>query len=278
MDAIAKIVRLAPPPSGPLTVKQSSNHRAQWLSMQPDERPCFTPQLLKELRDAQNEAINNSKGCIVLSSQINGVFSLGGDLRHIVKLIRCQDRNGLDEYMKACIELIEPMAYSDLPYRIALVQGTAQGGGFEAALCCDLIVAEEQASFGLPEIGFNLFPGMGAFQNLLRRVPAQMARRIIESGERYSAKEMAQMGIVDLVVEPGQGIAAIDRIIEQRLSKQNGYDGIQEMYRYTQPKVREQLLEVGKIWVQRALKLQEKELRRMEVLASAQERSMLRTA
>jgi len=246
--------------------------------MQPNERPCFTPQLLKELRDAQNEAINNNKGCIVLSSESNGVFSLGGDLRHIVKLVRRQDRNRLDEYMKACIDLIEPMSYHELPYRIALVQGTAQGGGFEAALCCDLIVAEEQASFGLPEIGFNLFPGMGAFQNLMRRVPAQLARRIIESGERYSAREMAQMGIVDLVVEPGQGKAAVDRIIEQRQRKQNGYDGIQEMYRYSQPKMREELLEVGKIWVLRALKLQDKELRRMEVLASAQERSMLKTA
>ncbi|MDX1812498.1 MAG: hypothetical protein R3240_11155 [Gammaproteobacteria bacterium] len=127
MDAIANIVSFAPPPSGPLTVKYSSKQQAQWLYMQPDERPCFTPQLLKELREAQNEAINEAKDCIVLSSQVNGVFSLGGDLRHIVKLVRRQDRDGLDEYMKACIELIEPMAYNDLPYRIALVQGTAQG-------------------------------------------------------------------------------------------------------------------------------------------------------
>ena len=54
----------------------------------------------------------------------------------------------------------------NLPFTtISLVQGDALGGGFEAALCGDIIIAEKQARFGFPEVLFNLFPGMGAYNS-----------------------------------------------------------------------------------------------------------------
>src|SRR3546814_14577116 len=79
---------------------------------------------------------------------------------------------------------------------IGLVQGAALGGGFEALLSFDYIVAERTATFGMPEIMFGLFPGMGAHALLSRKIGSAMADRLIVSNETYSAEEMYELGIV----------------------------------------------------------------------------------
>src|SRR3546814_13512171 len=78
----------------------------------------------------------------------------------------------------------------DLPIiTAALVQGDALGGGFEGVLSSNLIVAEKGCRFGLPEILFNLFPGMGAYSLLARRISPALAERMIRSEERRVGKE-----------------------------------------------------------------------------------------
>jgi enoyl-CoA hydratase/carnithine racemase len=77
----------------------------------------------------------------------------------------------------------------DLPMlTIGLVQGAALGGGFEALLSFDYIVAERDATFGLPEILFGLFPGMGAHAILSRKLGAAMADRLIVSNQTYTPR------------------------------------------------------------------------------------------
>ena len=100
----------------------------------------------------------------------------------------------------------------DLPIMtVALVQGDAIGGGFEAMLTNDLVIAERGAKFGLPEILFNLFPGMGAHSFLKRRVGDRLARLLIEDGKTRSADELQELGLVDIVCEPGRGRADLAR-------------------------------------------------------------------
>ena len=81
------------------------------------------------------------------------------------------------------------------------MQGDALGGGFECALASDLIVAEERAQLGFPEILFNLFPGMGAYSLLSRRVGMKGAEKMILSARLYTAEELHELGVVDLLVE-----------------------------------------------------------------------------
>ncbi len=69
---------------------------------------------------------------------------------------------------------------------IALVQGDALGGGFECALSASVLVAEESARLGFPEILFNLFPGMGAYSLLSRKVGRRITERMINGGDIYS--------------------------------------------------------------------------------------------
>src|SRR3546814_12298500 len=91
---------------------------------------------------------------------------------------------------------------------IGLVQGAAPGGGFEALLSFDYIVAERSATFGMPEIMFGLFPGMGAHALLSRKIGSAMADRLIVSNETYSAEAMYELGIVHQLAEPGDGLVA----------------------------------------------------------------------
>ena len=116
-------------------------------------------------------------------------------------------RGPLRRYAHACVDVVyQNLCKLDLPLlTIALVQGDALGGGFEAVLTNDVIIAERGSKLGLPEILFNMFPGMGAYSLLCRRLDGTRAQQLILSGRLYEAEELERMGLVDLVVEPGRG-------------------------------------------------------------------------
>jgi len=86
---------------------------------------------------------------------------------------------------------------------VAAVHGYALGGGCELALCCDVIVADETAVFGLPETTVGLVPGGGGTQLALRRLGPGRAADLIFSGRRVDAREAARIGLADRVVPAG---------------------------------------------------------------------------
>ena len=88
---------------------------------------------------------------------------------------------------------------------ISLIRGNALGAGFEGALSCDYIVAEKNVQLGFPEVIFNMFPGMGAYSFLARRLDPARVERMILNGRIYSAEELYDMGLIDLVSEDGHG-------------------------------------------------------------------------
>jgi DSF synthase len=155
---------------------------------------------------------------------------------------------------------------------IAMVQGDALGGGFEAALSCNIIVAEKRAKFGLPEVLFNLFPGMGAYSFLSRRVGAAMAEKMIISGKIYDAAELHAMGIVDILVEDGEGPAAVRSYITRNTRRHNAEQAVYQVRRRVDAIPYEELSDITKIWVEAALRLTETDLRKMERIAMAQNR------
>src|SRR6266850_2719587 len=95
---------------------------------------------------------------------------------------------------------------------IAAVRGVALGGGFELALACDMIVAEEGANFGVPEIWLGCFPPVAAAV-LPRLMAPQKAAELLLSGEPITAREAASYGLVNLVAKPGGLDAALDRYV-----------------------------------------------------------------
>ena len=94
---------------------------------------------------------------------------------------------------------------------IAAVHGFALGGGCELALSCDLVVADETATFGLPEVTVGLVPGGGGTQLALRRLGPGRAADLVLTGRKVGIEEAMRLGLVDRRVPAGQdGPAALE--------------------------------------------------------------------
>lgn len=102
---------------------------------------------------------------------------------------------------------------------VAAVTGYAFGGGFELMLSCDIIVAEENATMGQPEILRGLMPGWGGTQKIPRIAGKNRAMEIMLLGARYRAPELAAMGLVNRVAPRGEGLKAAKEIAA-KLAKQ----------------------------------------------------------
>jgi len=153
---------------------------------------------------------------------------------------------------------------------IALVHGQALGGGFESALAANVLIAERGAKMGLPEILFNLFPGMGAMTFLGRRVGHHQAEKIIRSGKLYLAEELYAMGVVDVLAEPGEGEGAVYDHVRREEKSRNGLLALRAAREVSQPAPYDELIRITEIWVDAALRLEAKDLRMMERLVSRQ--------
>ena len=269
------------PPLGytQLETYYDAKHQVAWYYMNGQPRPCFTPTLLAELDRWYNEVAERAipeadepVRYLVAASKVPRVFNLGGDLDLFQRLIRQRDRQGLRAYARACIGPLYRNMVSlerDLT-TISLVQGDALGGGFEAALSSNVVIAERSARMGLPEVLFNLFPGMGAYSFLSRRVGPALAERIILSGRLYTAEELNAMGVVDVVADDGDGEMAVYRYIEQERRAQNAYRAIRAVRQVVTPVTREELTRVAEIWVDAALRLEDRDLRKMDRLVARQ--------
>ena len=89
---------------------------------------------------------------------------------------------------------------------IAAVEGFALAGGFELALACDLIVAADNAQFGLPEVKRGLMAGSGGLLRLPQRIPRQIAMQYALTGDLMSAAQARQWGLVNLLTLPGEAL------------------------------------------------------------------------
>ncbi len=98
---------------------------------------------------------------------------------------------------------------------IAAVEGYALAGGFELALACDLIVAANNASFGLPEVKRGLVPGSGGMLRLPRRLPYHIAMEALLTGDMIAAARGYELGLVNALVEPGTALEAALKLAEK---------------------------------------------------------------
>ena len=277
-----------PLPFGPykqLKVEYEEERALLWFKYNSQPRPCFTPTLLDDLNNCQRSVIDyvNSSGpgavpihYLVLASNIPGIHNLGGDLDLFRQLISNRDKQGLSRYAYACIEALYRNATNlGLPLTtIALVQGSALGGGFEAALSCNVVIAEKGVDFGFPEILFNLFPGMGAYSLLSRRISMRETEQMITNGRMYSSEELFDMGVVDVLAETGEGEEALYEYVRNHRRARNGLTAAQRARQRLNPLTYEELADITDIWVDAALNLEARDLRLIERLVRAQNRKV----
>ncbi len=270
---------------GDLEVCFEPAERSVWVRMQPQGRPCMTPSLLDSFVRAQQEISDlarsgheagdpNRLAYQVLASATPGVFCVGGDLAYFLELMGRGDRDALDAYARRCVDVMyQSVTGYDLPFTtIALVQGQALGGGFEAALASRVLIAEEGATFGFPETLFGMFPGMGAVSLLARRASPGLARRIIASSRMYSSRELYELGVVDVVVPDGEGERAVHDFIAARRNRESGFQALDLAGARVSPVSHAELVDVVEIWVDTAMSLSGRNRRLMAYLAAAQDR------
>ena len=267
-----------------LEVRVVPEQKAVWLYCNSQPQPCYTLTLLQELDEFQSILKQRGgklphEGKLVdieysVGTSRHSVFSFGGDLEHFIKCIESRDCEGLRAYAKASINAV----YFNNTGRevnlttISLVHGNALGGGFEAVLSGNVIIAERQAELGFPEVLFNLFPGMGAYNLLAQRVSNSMVEKIILSGRLYSAEELYDLGIVDVLVEEGEGEVAVSSYIRSNRNRQNSLRAIRKVSDCVNPLNYQKLIDIGDIWVETAMNLSEKEIRVMSRLANSQKK------
>jgi len=257
-----------------------------WTYMNPEGRPSFTPAMLEDF-EAWQDLIKTGFGegkvplrYLVLGSRADDVFCFGGDLELFQKLIRDRNREGLVEYGHRCCAILDRNIRTlDIPMlTIGLVQGAALGGGFEALLSFDYIIAERQSTFGLPEVMFGLYPGMGAHALLSRKLGSAMADRIIVSNETYTAEQLYEMGLVHELAEPGDGVNAVRDFIKRSERRHAGLVGARRATKRVWQLELAELNRITEMWADTALQLREQDLKVMNRLVAAQARLAERIA
>ena len=246
-------------------------------------RACFSTQLVddivayqRDLAERLRPGRSQAQGLlphVVLASD-SDAFNLGGDLDLFCRLIRQGDRDRLLDYARRCVVGVHAF-HAGLDagaHTIALVQGDALGGGFEAALSCHTIVAEEGVQMGLPEVLFDLFPGMGAYSFLCQRIAPHQAERLMLEGNLYDAETLHQMGLVDVLVPRGQGARAVEEVIRNNRRIPHARAAMHKVRAARQSVTLDEMMRITEIWVDTAMQLGEKSLRTMDRLVRAQVR------
>jgi DSF synthase len=210
-----------------------------------------------------------------MASRKPGVFNLGGDLAMFAQSIRDQERESLRAYAHACIDVVHGLATAfGLPIvTLSVITGQALGGGLEAALAEDFLLADATARIGVPEVAFNTFPGMGAVSLLSRRLGTAKAEEIIASGKVYTGQQMFDMGVVDLLAQEGEATAtALAWMTDGGQDRYARRLAIARARRQFFPVSFDELLKITDLWVDCSFDVTPHDIRHMERLAAAQKR------
>ncbi len=178
----------------------------------PEKLNAFSNESWELISSALSDAeINDDIRCIVFAGS-DKAFAAGSDLTQML------DRGMFTEVAK------KRFRHWDIIHRfpkpmIAAVNGYAVGGGCELALVCDIVVAGESASFGLPEINLGLIPGLGGTQRFVRAVGKSVAMKLILTGERIDAEYAHSLGLAAEVVDPAETLNRALELAEKIATK-----------------------------------------------------------
>jgi enoyl-CoA hydratase/carnithine racemase len=172
----------------------------------PENRNALTGELLGELIDAF-ESARDDEGvrCVVLTSSHEKVFSAGGSLDQFAAELPLVHKHFGTERFPRLFTLIMQLGKPT----ICAANGHVLAGALGLALACDLVVASEHASFGTPEINVGVFPFM-IMALIYRNVPRKKTNELLLLGERISAREAQEAGIVNKVVPAADLDHAVD--------------------------------------------------------------------
>lgn len=210
----------------------------------------------------------------VTGSLVPDMYNAGGDLQFFVDCIQNGRREALRAYARACVDCVHAASrgFDTGAITLAMVEGSALGGGFEAALAHHFLLAQRDARLGFPEIAFNLFPGMGGYSLVARRSGMKLAEELIYKGESHTAEWYEQHGLVDVLFEPGQSYVSVRTFIDTLQPKLNGVRAMLRARTRVLQLPRSELMDITEDWVDAAFCLEPKDIAYMERLVMLQNR------
>jgi enoyl-CoA hydratase len=187
-----------------LNVSTTAGGRPARLTLaRPERMNALSSRLLEALERAIAEAEASPDIRALVIGGEGRAFCAGADIAELKQATRQEASAYVRRIQRVCARL----EASRLPV-LAAVGGIAFGGGFELALSCDLVVAEEKANFALPEITLGVIPGGGGTQRLPRLAGRNRAKELIFLGEPISAHTASELGVVNRVVADGEAPGA----------------------------------------------------------------------
>lgn len=171
-----------------------SDHIAHVRLNRPKALNSITPEMDNRLAEIWDQ-VNADRDiwCVILSAEGEKAFCAGADISGGAEMKqRMALGGGLTGIGGPLVKLKKPL--------IAAVQGYCLGGGFEIAMCADIIVAADTTQFGLPETRVGIIGECGVVHRAIRQLPHHIAMAMILTGERMKATELAQYGLVNQVV------------------------------------------------------------------------------
>ena len=247
-----------------------------WMMLRAQPRPCFNHALIEEIMNL-SWLVRQSGFAVdfwVTGSLVPEMYNVGGDLHFFVECIQHGRREALRAYARACVDCVHAASrgFDTGAISLAMVEGSALGGGFEAALAHHFVLAQRDARLGFPEIAFNLFPGMGGYSLVARRSGMKLAEELIYKGESHTAEWYEQHGLVDLLFEPGQSYVSTRTFIDTLRPKLNGVRAMLRARTRVLQLPRSELMDITEDWVDAAFCLEPKDIAYMERLVMLQNR------
>lgn len=253
-----------------------AERRTVWMMLRAQPRPCFNHALIEEIMNL-SWLVRQSGFAVdfwVTGSLVPEMYNVGGDLQFFVECIQNGRREALRAYARACVDCVHAASrgFDTGAITLAMVEGSALGGGFEAALAHHFVLAQRDARLGFPEIAFNLFPGMGGYSLVARRSGMKLAEELIYKGESHTAEWYEQHGLVDVLYEPGQSYVSVRTFIDTLRPKLNGVRAMLRARTRVLQLPRSELMDITEDWVDAAFCLEPKDIDYMERLVMLQNR------
>ena len=253
-----------------------AERRTVWMMLRAQPRPCFNHALIEEIMNL-SWLVRQSGFAVdfwVTGSLVPEMYNVGGDLQFFVECIQNGRREALRAYARACVDCVHAASrgFDTGAITLAMVEGSALGGGFEAALAHHFVLAQRDARLGFPELAFNLFPGMGGYSLVARRSGMKLAEELIYKGESHTAEWYEQHGLVDVLYEPGQSYVSVRTFIDTLRPKLNGVRAMLRARTRVLQLPRSELMDITEDWVDAAFCLEPKDIAYMERLVMLQNR------
>lgn len=250
--------------------------RVMWMMLRAQPRPCFNHELIDEIMTLARAAKDSGLPIDfwVTGSLVPQIYNVGGDLNFFAEAIRTGKREALRAYARACVDCVHAASrgFDTGAISLAMIEGTALGGGFEAALAHHFVLAQNNARMGFPEMAFNLFPGMGGYSLVARRSGMKLAEDLISTGESHTAEWFHGKGLVDALFEPGDAYRATRTFIDVMRPKLNGMRAMLRARQRVLNLSRSELMDITEDWVEAAFSIDPKDRAYMERLVMAQNR------